>query len=941
MNPSDAIALTRALVVTRLDFLKMRGEQTSPQQLREIVIETSQQTASDPLVTDDQLEQLARELEADYNVQIGAANSLQDDTDHIPWLEDRLDEKDKWRFWSRYERYLRIEQGLPRAAVNSLDLVTDDILGRLEAPSREGAWDRRGLVAGQVQSGKTGNYTGLIAKAIDNGYTLIVVLAGIHNSLRSQTQARIDEGILGFDTRLFRLADQAGAAAKVGVGRMAGPWLHASSFTSSAEDGDFRLAVAQQLGVHPGGADPIILVVKKHKSILDNLYKWATFLTKDVDPETLKPKVHDIPVLVIDDEADNASVNTKTAGADPSTINGLIRQFLNTFQQSAYVGYTATPFANIFIDPYASHDVSGEELFPRSFVVNLPAPSNYVGPERFFGLVEDERNAIEAVEPIPISEPVYDYTTWLPDKHKASYRVVTDLPPSLTDAITSFLIAGAVRRIRGQGQKHHSMLVHVTRFVDVQAQVADQIREHLADTTRRLKYGEGAAPQLRTQAERLFEDFRDTSAAIAEMRDLRDLAGEIPAFDTVWQEMTAVAEKTTVHEVNGRAEDALEYVNKPDGACVIAVGGDKLSRGLTLEGLCVSYYLRASRMYDTLMQMGRWFGYRPGYLDLCRLYTTQTLLGWYERITAASAELQREFEAMAIIGRTPEEYGLRVRQLPGGLMVSGPSKLRNAQRLRISFSGDISESITFKAADRHNNLEALEELVTRLGDPDSDPGTRGYKLWHGAPAGYVTDFFKSYRSDRAAVRAQPAALVQYIQSRVADGELTDWTILLADSSSPGATKQEVGKLYVGMTERAHFHARPGDGRYTIRRLVSPGHELVELENGGAGWMRALDNTIAAWQQNPRRKPGDKQPDRPSGIWERRDRSVEKGLLLLYVLDPSKYEDNGDETTPFVGFAASFPYSQDAMPIDYQVNKIGLKAEFGWDDEELDDDELED
>jgi Z1 domain len=929
--------LVRQLVVVVLDFRVKRGEATSPEELRGIVNTTAAQHMGDGKPSDEELEQLARDLEAEYNVQIGNANSLQDDTDHVPWLEDRLDTKAEWRFWTRYERYLRNEQGLSLAAVNSIDRETDNILGRLEDPAREGSWDRRGLVAGQVQSGKTGNYTGLIAKAIDNGYKLVVVLAGIHSSLRSQTQTRIDEGILGFDTRYSRLANQAGASAKIGVGRMAGLWLHANSFTSSAEDGDFRLAVAQNLGIQPGGNDPIVLVVKKNKAILDNLYEWATRLTTETDPATNQPKVRGIPILVIDDEADNASVNTKTSGADPSAINGLVRKFLNTFQQSAYVGYTATPFANIFIDPDADHDVSGEELFPRSFIINLPAPSNYIGPERFFGLDEDARNAIEAVDPIPISRKVADYTTWLPDSHKSGDHPQGDLPESLKDAITFFLLAGAVRRLRGQEQKHHSMLVHVTRFVGIQHEVADQIRDHLADVTRRLTYGEGSNPVVEEQARRLFKDLGETATALAKMPDLKEMGGEIPSFKAVWQEMAAATLKTTVHEVNGTAEDTLEYFGKPEGVSVIAVGGNKLSRGLTLEGLCVSYYLRASRMYDTLMQMGRWFGYRPGYLDLCRLYTTSTLLGWYERITAATAELQREFEAMVITGRTPRDYGLRVRQLPGGLMVSSPSKLRNARRLRISFSGDISESVTFKSIDRAANLGALERLVAKLGGTTED--LTGLRVWREVPASDVTEFFDYYRADRAAVRAQPAALNQYIRSQLTDGELVRWTIVLADSSSSTANSWKVADLTTRMTKRTHHQVQQGSGRYTVRRLVSPGHELIELPQGTPTWDGALSNTIDAWSHNPRRKEGDKEPVRPSGLWERRCRSVQTGVLLLYVLDPAEYVGNDDET-PFVGFAASFPFSNDARPIDYQVNIVSLQSEFGWTDDDFDDDDLE-
>ncbi|TDC52005.1 endonuclease [Jiangella ureilytica] len=927
----NVIDLIRQLVVVRMDFAVEKGADVTPEKLREWVTVAAEQVGSPDSLN---IERLIRDIEADYNVHVGSWNALEDDTDHVPWLADRLGEKLSWKFWDRYMRFLRADQRLPPAAVRRTDEVSDDILGRLEDPHRDGPWDRRGLVAGQVQSGKTGNYIGLIAKALDTGYKLVVVLAGVHNSLRSQTQARIDEGILGFDTRAFRLASKANDSSRVGVGRLAGPRLYVNSFTSSADAGDFRLNVAQNMGIAPGGADPIVLVVKKYKSILTNLYTWATELTKERDPETGEFKVRGVPVLVIDDEADHASVNTKSASVsdetDPSVINGLIRQFLNTFDRTAYVAYTATPFANIFIDPDADHSTSGEDLFPRSFIINLPAPSTYTGPEQVFGLKQDTANAIEEVRPLPIVRKVADYGKWLPDKHRASDSLGGELPQTLRDAIVFFLMAGAVRRIRGQRHKHHSMLVHVTRFTNMQKQVAEQVEDYLEEVKQRLAFGEGSNSPLAAQVKRLYnEDLRPTTAELNLAYGLVAPA-QIPSFSELWSELYLIASETKIHVVNGTSTDALEYVDHPNGISVIAIGGDKLSRGLTLEGLTVSYYLRASKMYDTLMQMGRWFGYRPGYLDVCRLYTTSGLIGWYERITAASAELQREFEAMAAVGRTPADFGLRVRQHPDGLLVSSPTKLRNAQKLSISFSGSISETVTFRAADRIANFRALDDMIGRLGRVQAGP--TGMKVWRHVAPEEVLRFLSTYRADRAAYKVQPKALSDYISGRVVDGELVDWTVVLADVR--GGTLCDVGGIAVGLTQRAHHNAATGSGRYTVRRLVSPGHELVDLVKDSDNWKRALKDTLRSWELNPRRKPDDEPPIRPSGLWERRLRSDRSGLLLLYPLLPSMWDDWDEDPTPFVGFAASFPWSARAKPLEYQVNLVHLKNEFGWDDEEF-------
>jgi hypothetical protein len=406
--------------------------------------------------------------------------------------------------------------------------------------------------------------------------------------------------------------------------------------------------------------------------------------------------------------------------------------------------------------------------------------------------------------------------------------------------------------------------------------------------------------------------------------------GPIPALAAVKEEMVEAAKRTRLHVVNGTSADALEYIDHPDGISVIAIGGDKLSRGLTLEGLCVSYYLRASRMYDTLMQMGRWFGYRPGYLDLCRLYTTGPLVDWYEKITAAGAELQAEFEAMAAVGSTPEEFGLRVRQLPDGLLVTSPQKLKHAQRYSISFSGSISETVTFLPDHRSANLNALNSLVRSLGVHDETVGDG--RVWRGVDAESVINFLSGYRADTAALKSLPEPLIKYIRARRADGELGSWTVLLAGRHK-GTEHWSIGGVRSTLVERAN-QADKNTMRYTIRRVVSPAHELIDFHERSPGWDQALADTIKAWEARPTRRPGAKAPVVPSGRAERLRRSVDSGLLLLYPLSATPWLDDhpGDDLPqdPFVGFAISFPHSEGAEPLEYQVNPIFLKNIFGWD-----------
>jgi hypothetical protein len=931
-------ALLKSLVMTQLDALSAADKVITSEVIVDLIFKTSMLIDLDDDSYAAARDQVAKDIEASINVHIGGWNSLSDDSDHQPWLAEQRDTIE-WRFWDRYERHLTNSVGLPRVVVDNLASVTDDILGRLEAPTRAGSWDRRGLVAGQVQSGKTGNYTGLIAKALDSGYKLVVVLAGVHNSLRSQTQYRIDEGILGFDTRTTLLSNS--ATSKIGVGKLAGPFLHVNSFTSSSGTGDFKLNVAKNLGVVVGGNDPIVLVVKKNSSILNNLYQWATNLKKETDPTTGRSTVRDVPLLVIDDEADHASVDTNgpkrgqsEEEVDPTRINGLIRKFLDTFAQSAYVAYTATPFANIFINPVAEHDEAGIDLFPRSFIVNLPASSEYTGPAQVFGLAANEAQGTDERPPLPITRQIWDHEDWMPDGHKKDH-IPEEMPESLRDAILSFFISVAVRRLRGQAGKHHSMLVHVTRFKDVQRCVRDAVADEVEDVRQRLKMGEGENPTLRARFDNLWaEDYTTTHSSMSRADLAPSLIGELPSAAEVWALLVDVVDDTIIHLVNGDSSDALEYVDHPDGLTVIAIGGDKLSRGLTLEGLTVSYYLRASRMYDTLMQMGRWFGYRHGYLDLCRLYTPAQLQGWYARITAAADELQSDFDAMAVAGRTPMDFGLRVQQHPDGLMVTSPTKLRHATALSISYAGTMPETVVYSVSERRHNWKAFKKLVAQL--PGESLSDAGLTRWVDVPATTVIGFLESYRGDPSTPKTNSKALIEYIESRLKDDELINWTVAVATptASAEGTVPPiNVDRLPAEARVTVRSALKGSGDKRSIRRVVSPLHALIDLDPSSSDWAHALEETITAWEQSTRPNKSKTAPTVPSGLSARRIRPVERGLLLVYPLqiigDPSASEPD----SPFVGFALPFPTSDKARPVSYQINKVFWDQEYGFEEDE--------
>lgn len=926
------------------------------------------------------IEALVTELLHLFSVTVQDATVLEDHDPnlHTPWLPDKRGSI-QWRFWTRYMTYLEREFGMPPTVVNSLHELTDMILERLEDPIRTGPWDRRGMVVGSVQSGKTANYVGLINKAVDAGYKLVIVLAGIHSNLRAQTQLRIDEGVLGFDTQKTRKLDN--KSQWLGVGRLPGDKLVIHSLTSSDEKGDFNKKMADTVGVMIGG-DPVVLVIKKNSSVLENLVNWVLHVGGSEDPVTGKRVISKVPLLLIDDEADNASINTKDrAGAstnEVTAINGKIRKMLDAFEKSAYVGYTATPFANIFINPDAETPEHGGDLFPRSFIINVKPPSNYVGPAKVFGLDGDVDSGIPARDGLDIVREIDDYAApaSFPPGHRSDH-VPTELPASLRKAIRCFLLTCAARRARGQERKHNSMLVHVTRFVNVQGHVVRLVRDELMALQRRIEYGDGSrTPSVRDELRSLWlEEFEPVS------QDLGEESGTIVKWDQVDAELHQAASKISVATINGFAKEALDYKDhEAEGRSVIAVGGDKLSRGLTLEGLSISYFLRTTRMYDALMQMGRWFGYRPGYLDLCRLFTTRMLTNWYRYIALADEELRREFDYMVAAGLTPEKYGLRVRTHPAGMIVTALNKMSHGENRQLSWEGTLVQTTDLpkEPAKIEANLAAAEKLFAAFGEPDAG-GDRETKIWRGIKAEEVASFIAALRFPPLSAGAGGEQLAAFIrkQDRKVPAELTAWTVALVSNTQKRARPYTIAGINIGLLERNPESQSESTYRLNKSNILSPSDEckdFAELEFD-IGWFNAVRNKpdlqddyewlegqatkgrmadavaldlTKRWLEDGKlRKPKSGTYERPNGRVLRVLRPRERGLLLIYPLQPPEEirerEGRPQELTglskegnPIIGVALSFPSSESALGCEYRVNRV-WKTEME-DDESYDDDD---
>lgn len=867
--------------------------------------------------------ELKKSLLAIYNVKVDTYQILEGRDARIPWLKEfKAERQSEWLFWTRYKRYLAEQKHFAPEVISQLDDLTDRILDKLFNPQRDDVIiNKKGLVVGQVQSGKTANYTGLICKAADAGFNLIIILAGIHNNLRSQTQTRIDEGFLGFDTQNTRAYDM-NRTIRIGVGLIPGfDNAIANSYTTSTERGDFTKQAANTVGFNFNNPQPIILVIKKNVSVLKRLYSWLK-----------SQSTHDIiankSLLLIDDEADNASINTSRDGDDPTAINKNICKIIKLFNRSAYVGYTATPFANIFIP------LDKDDLFPKDFIINLPAPDNYIGPEKVFGT---SANPDGNEDLLPIVFPVTDSDTFVPAGHRRDdpKPTIDDIPESLKTAIKCFIITCSIRIARGQENKHNSMLIHVSRFQAWQ--------NHLKIIIDRLfKYYkseiEANDPTIMEEFRQIFEEdtptYRSYCSITREIMNSPVLSRvdnrmRLHTWDEIKPLLYRAVQKIEVKSINGTSGDSLTYYeNEKNGISVIAIGGDKLSRGLTLEGLSVSYFLRASKMYDTLMQMGRWFGYRPGYVDLCRLFTSNELNEWYRHITLASDELREEFRYLAESGGTPENYALKVRTHPGQLQITSISKMRHTRNIQVSWAGRLVETYQLlqNSISKRNNLAVTDSLLSELGTPDR---IKSDYLWTGVSSDIICDYLSRFQLPESLTKVNLDLICDYIRELNEVGELISWNIALMSKNVDKNTCVHTfsNGVQVGCFIRRQAKDAQNSKTYYIRKNHIVGNPTDEFIDLPADMLSdALDET-----RDRKFKAGEEwKHDYPSPQLVRQEfRSKQTPLLMIYPLNPGFSNVSGltDTTTdtkndePFIGFAIAFPHSDTNKAVSYVANQV--------------------
>lgn len=778
-----------------------------------------------------------------------------------------IDKRPEWykgpaagdRHWPALSEYLKTK-GWEADTLESLNDASSEVVSLLGNP-RDAKFACRGLVVGYVQSGKTANMTAVMAKAVDAGYNLIIVLGGVTNKLRKQTQDRFEQDVLRHRS-LWQL------------------------YTTS--DADF-VQPANGGFIMPAEGHAQLIVMKKEGSRLKQLRR-----TIDRTPATIMKK---LKVLLIDDECDQASVNSASGDFDMTRINEEVRRVLHALPAVSYVGYTATPFANVFINPYPyGNQEDLDDLYPRDFITALKRPLGYFGAREVFGDDSDDADAQERDMIRILEEEEPDQLRPASMKDKVAFRPI--MTPSLESAILWFLASCAIRRSRGQGNKHMSMLVHSSPYVAQHEYMSELIRDWVESRRDEFLSGSGAAAE---QLRKVFDSER--------LRSSTSSGGCIPEdFEVVRKYLPEVLEKLTYPVENGVTDDELRLDFTGDPVTCIVVGGTVLARGLTLEGLSVSFFLRTSKQYDTLLQMGRWFGYRHGYEDLPRLWTTEDLASKFRSLAIIEEEIRQDIAVYRDSKLTPREFAVKVRAIPG-MAITSATKMKHALPTSMSFAGKHVQTIRFNHRDSDIvgcNWDAASRLVDAAMQHGAGSERQRGTLFEDVPLAAIRNFIRETSISEEHMDLKKPHLLQYLDCGSPD--LDHWNVAVISTKLGATSRRPLGKMGVVPTMR-RSRLKDASVHYAdIKALMSKADILIDAVN----------------------EPGEQHD------WATyKACRPEKPLLLVYLIDavsppdPSRKSTSRvplDAVADLVGFGIVFPGQKDRSGSYFSVDIDGQAVE---------------
>ena len=595
-------------------------------------------------------------------------------------------EKEFWYYtkeediiWQKYKNFLLEDKKWESKNINQLDMETSSVMNEIINPRLKEDKRIQGLVLGYVQSGKTSNMAGVIAKAADSGYRFVIIFAGLTDALRRQTQIRIQNDITNrTKERWYWLTD---------------------------ENNDY-IPTPQSLPDTKTNVTKIC-VVKKNVMILDRLLGKINELTDS--------RILDMSTLIIDDECDQASLNTKEykdIAGDISGTNKRIKQMLETLKIRSYIGYTATPNAPFLTSPQSADGT--QSLFPSDFIIPLKEPQNYFGVNRLFYSENesDEEIDLSYIKSIKDNE----IAKLIPESYKTRFNFIPELTSSLRRACDYYLLCLAARACRGLSQKHCCMMIHTSRYTEVH----DSYLKLIKNNWLKILLADLRENKLSTfeRLERLWEN--ESKRFTLHQRSKLNCPKNIETFTEIKKHLLSESESIKVLRENSNdenEEDRLDFEKKRVHAIVI--GGDVLSRGLTVEGLVCSFFLRESKNDDTLMQMGRWFGYKKGFEDLPRIWMTSDVEYDFRDFVEKDEYMRRRIISMREQGLTPREFPPEV-PISGGRNPSATNKT-SVKRLKYtnnSFYDEEKYTLRFPLDQEFHkkNKICIENLIDRLSE---------------------------------------------------------------------------------------------------------------------------------------------------------------------------------------------------------------------------------
>lgn len=791
----------------------------------------------------------AKFREAIKNVQSSAPPIIA--AGHEAWYSGPQDDDTYWPA----TRDAFINDDWTEERINDVDQASNAVVAHTPPPTKK-AFNCHGLVVGHVQSGKTSNYIAVVSKMADLEYRLIIVLAGIHNGLRKQTQERLQQ----------LLQHKNGES-----------W-----HTLTSPDEDFRAPGGTNIEAYlsPGNQQRILAVIKKNSTVLDRFFNW-------MDTAKGREALKNTKVLIIDDEGDQASVET-------STINPKILRMLSIMPKHTYIAYTATPFANVFIDPNQG------DLYPKDFILNLPCPSQYFGPKTVFGINRSEEedggnDGLNVVRHIPDDT----ISSLRPTPKEDVNSFIPKLTKELKEAIHWFWLSTAARYARGD-RTHSTMLIHTSSRTTVHDSFKQPISNYIRD----------CRELLDSRNEIFLTELRSLWITETENVPASIWGRTAESFEKILPELTPVFNSCKPIIENGGSEDRLDY-SGAEPVVAIVIGGNTLARGLTLEGLIVSVFVRDARQYDTLLQMGRWFGYRVGYEDLPRIWTTTELEQAFRHLAFVEEEMRSDIDRYQEQDCTPLDLAVRIHTHPTLCITR---KMGAAVPANISYAGSRLQTRYFLTRDERwltGNLKATEQLAKacQLKTSPTPVQNTAHILFRNIDVENIRDFLQSYNIHPDSSELDRDLLLEFIDRQIQDDDhpmMEKWNVLFF-SGPKDRPDFNFGGLTVNMITRSRIRegadnsmaTEQSDARSDIKTLMSKrdiGYDIDPVPT-------SLDNFSE------------------SDLFQaRKDNHATRlnGLLVVYTIDPNSQPDQSKTKTraslnakaPVVGIGMAFPEALD-------------------------------